>query len=195
MESIVIVATAPLLLLNMFGGVLGFIWLAVLGDWGLIGRGIAAMVLMPFLFLLAQLPGVGLSLLASRFVQRDWKLATTACIFLGSLWTTIAIAAWCILIALSSVDAVTVDNKIPVLLWGYVVAIAPLGYMASKERDNAFTGLQALLAQLFYISLVACWWLEAEKNIYLIVIGIMLFAYPTLAVLMGAEAEAGDSGK
>ena len=47
MEALIAIATLPLLALNLLGGIVGFIWLAVLGEWGHIGAGVGAMILMP----------------------------------------------------------------------------------------------------------------------------------------------------
>ncbi len=188
MEALIAIATLPILVLNLLGGIVGFIWLAVLGQWGHIGAGVGAMILMPMLFGIAQLPGMGAALLASWCADRGWRLPAIACIFLASLWTSFLIAAWCILVAAKSVHDITANNKIPILLWGYAVAVGPLGYMAGKERDNAFTGLQTLLAQVFYVSLIACWAFDGTFGTYLVFTAIMLLTFPALSLFMGAAS-------
>ena len=185
MESLIAIATLPLIALNAFSGLIGLVWLAVLGQWGHIGAGVGGMILMPMLFSIAQLPGMGAALLASWCAERGWHLAATACVFLSSLWTSLLIAAWCILVAMVSIHDIDSSNRIPILLWGYAVAVGPLGYMAGKERDNVFTGLQTILAQVFYVSLIACWALQATPSMYLIFTAIMVFSFPALALAMG----------
>lgn len=71
------------------------------------------------------------------------------------------------------------------LLWGYTVALAPLSYMASKEPDNIFTGLQILLAQLFVIGIIGCWVVSASLTIYVVLFAITLFAFPVLTLAFG----------
>lgn len=186
MQTFILVVTIPLLLLNMLGGIVAFLWLAVLGEWGVIGYGILLAAVMPIGFALAQLPGMLPTLLGAWFMEKNWRLPAIVCVFLASLWTSALLVIWCVMIANKYVHLVTDETRIPILLWGYSVALAPLGYMASKERDNAFTGLQTLLAQLFFIALVVCWAVDAGPIAYIVCAGIMLLTFPLFALVMGA---------
>jgi hypothetical protein len=41
--ALIVVLSAPLWFLNMFGGIISGVWLAILGEWGSIGYGVAAL--------------------------------------------------------------------------------------------------------------------------------------------------------
>jgi hypothetical protein len=192
MQSLIVLVTLPLMLLNMLGGIVAFVWLGILGEWGVIGYGVLLIIVMPWLFALAQIPGMVPTLLGTWLIERNWRLPAIACIFVASLWTSALIVGWCSMIAVKYVRLVTEDNRVPIILWGYTVALAPLGYMASKERDNVFTGLQTLLAQLFFIALIACWMVDATPVTYMLFIAIALLTFPVLSLVMGAAEMAFD---
>ncbi len=52
------VLSAPLGIINMFGGIVAGIWLAILGEWGLIGYGIAALFISGIGLGIAMMPGM-----------------------------------------------------------------------------------------------------------------------------------------
>jgi len=47
--KLITLLSVPLMVINLLGGVVSFIWLAVLGEWGIIGYGIAGLVIVMFL--------------------------------------------------------------------------------------------------------------------------------------------------
>ena len=52
------VLAVPLGLINMLGGIVSGIWLAILGEWGIIGYGIAALFVSGIGLGLAMVPGL-----------------------------------------------------------------------------------------------------------------------------------------
>lgn len=185
MQSLITLLAIPLILLNTLGGIVAFIWLAILGHWSAIGYGILFVIGMPWLFSIAQLPGIVTTLAAAWFHERHWRIPAIGCIFITSLWTSILIVAWCSIIVFRHVHLISEGDQVPMLLWGYTVALAPLSYMASKEPDNIFTGLQILLAQLFVIGIIGCWVVSASLTIYVVLFAITLFAFPVLTLAFG----------
>jgi hypothetical protein len=187
MEAIVTLLFLPLMLLNSIGGVVAFVWLAILGKWSIIGYGIAFMIGMPILFSIAQLPGMGFTLAASWFADKKWRTLMILTVFLGSLWTSGLIVVWCIGVVVRHVNLAADTSLIPVLLWGYTVAIGPLAYMASKDGNNPFTAFQMLIAQVLVIGLEIAISVEASPAVSLGLILLALFTMPVLALIMGAS--------
>ena len=52
------VLAVPLSILNIFGGIVSGIWLAILGEWGLIGYGILALLVSGMGLGIAMAPGL-----------------------------------------------------------------------------------------------------------------------------------------
>ena len=70
-QNILIISSVPLWIINSFGGIVSFIWLAILGNyWFLLGLGIAAMFLSSYAFAIAMLPSTGVQLLAMKMFEK-----------------------------------------------------------------------------------------------------------------------------
>ena len=52
------VLAVPLMIVNMLGGIVSGIWLAVLGEWGAIGYGIAALVVSGLVLSIVLMPAL-----------------------------------------------------------------------------------------------------------------------------------------
>jgi hypothetical protein len=145
----------PLGFLNAFGGIVAGIWLAVLGNWGAIGWGIAAILLSTFGISLALLPGMALAAPAAYFAEWGYKLPFHFFALLSSLYTVAVIALWCGIVLYFFASQADSSSVIPLLLWSYGVATGPFAYMASKEGDDAFASIAAtFFAQVGYVVMV-----------------------------------------
>jgi hypothetical protein len=146
----------PLGSLNAFGGIVAGIWLAVVGNWGTIGWGTAAIFLSTFGISLALLPGMALAGLAAYFAERGYKLLFYFFALLSSLYTVAVIALWCGTVLYFFASRADSSSVIPLLLWSYGVATGPFAYMASKEGDDAFASIAAtFFGQVGYVVSVA----------------------------------------
>ena len=188
MLAIVNLLILPLVLLNSLGGVVAFIWLAVLGKWSVIGYGVLYVIGMPILFAIAQLPSLGFTAVGAWLADRNWRTGFLLCVFLGALWTSALIVIWCSTIVFKYVDLSSEVSAIPILLWGYTVAVGPLAYMASKDGDNPFTGIQMLIAQVFVLALGISLLVAASPPVLLGLMLLALLAYPLLALALGGAA-------
>lgn len=185
MTSLIFLLTFPLMLLNSVGCLVAIIWLALLGEWSVIGYGLLFIVGMPFLFTLADLPGTLPMWIGLKLQERYWRIPALAFLFLSSLWTSALIVIWCSIHAHKYIHLGAGTNLVPMFLWGYTVATAPLSYMAIRDRQNVFTGLHTILAQLYFLALVVCWTVNGSPTAYGVLAGVALLTFPLLGLALG----------
>jgi len=126
----------PLAVLNIAGGVVSGIWLAILGKWAPIGYGIAAMFFSSFLIALILSPGILLALPAAKFHEKGNKAGVYLFGFLSSLYTMAILTAWCMAVLFFFSRYADSRASIPLLIWAYGVATGPIAYMAQKEGQG-----------------------------------------------------------
>lgn len=161
MKALMGVITAlsfPLMLLNVFGGIISGIWLAVLHDWTTLGIGIGSFFISSFVLGIILMPSL---LLAAPAAYCAEKGKTAGLVFFGalsSLYVLALITIWCCGVLFALMRDATHANFIPRLIWSYGVATGPWGYMASKdqgENGHDFGSTFAVfLAELAYLVLM-----------------------------------------
>jgi len=57
-NRIIEILSLPIMILNMVGGIIGGIWLAILGEWGLIGIGILLMFTSHWILAILMMPSL-----------------------------------------------------------------------------------------------------------------------------------------
>lgn len=153
MEKIMTTLVVPLMLLNMFGGIVSGIWLAVLGDWGVIGWGLLYLFAASFLLGFAMLPGLIFAVPIAAMGDRANKFVVYICVLLSTLYTMSVITVWCIWTLYFFVTKADASSYIPVLIWSYGAATGPLVFLAKKDmqggNDAAMTA--TFFAQLAYV--------------------------------------------
>jgi hypothetical protein len=185
MQALITLLVLPFILLNVLGWLVGFVWLVILGEWKEIGIGIAASIGMPFLFPIADLPSLGFIFVCSWLTERGLRVLALPFAFLASLWTNLLVMAWCSFIFFHYARVSGPENYIPLLLWGYSVAMAPLAYMAKFDADNPFTGFFLFIAQIVYVGLVVCFVIGTSIQAAAIFVLVMTLVMPSIALLMG----------
>src|SRR5882724_8073166 len=121
----VMALTIPIMILNLVGGITSGIWLAVLGLWGELFRGILLMVVSSFLISVALLPPLLLIVPVTKAIEKGRKNLS---MFLGSisiLYTSGLMTAWCLWIIWLFTNSATNSSIIPLLIWSYGVALMP----------------------------------------------------------------------
>jgi len=140
-----------IIILNFLSGIVGGIWLAILGHWGSIGWGFGLGFIMPWAFTIASLPAMGLGVLLAFLMEKGSKTFTAIIGFSTSLYSNVLMAAWVIFVFGFFMGRADSKSFIPYLLWGYSAMMAPLAYMASKEPpDSVGTSMGVLFSQLCY---------------------------------------------
>lgn len=149
----------PLMILNLLGGIVAGIWLAILGQWGTIGIGILVFFISTSILSFVIAPTI---LLAAPAAYCAEKGKTVGMVFFGAisnLYILAVVTIWCCGILFLFVRDATASNLIPKLLWSYGLATGPWAYMASKDAQGGegagFASLSAtFLAQLAYLTIM-----------------------------------------
>ena len=150
------VLTVPLGLINIFGAIVSDIWLAILGEWGIIGYGIAALFVSGIGLGIAMMPGLLLAAPAAALQEKGKMFGFYMFGFLSALYTIAILTVWCIAILLFFTKQANADSIIPILIWSYGVATAPIAWMAQKEMQggNEFSMISTFFAQVAYILVI-----------------------------------------
>ncbi len=142
----------PLGLFNLLGSVVAFIWLAVVGEWALIGWGIASTFLSTYLLGFVLMLSIVFALPGGYLWKRGWTVLASPFIVLGVLYTTAVITLWCGWVLAFAAQRVDNASLVPALLWSFSMATGPLAFMASKEdADNISATMTSYFAQVSYI--------------------------------------------
>lgn len=190
LTKIVTTLAVALLFINFFSGIVGGIWLCVLGYWKFVVGTFVLDLFMPLpfglLMLLFSLPTLAIAAL----VGDKTKARPILSIIVGAVGMTptmIFMLAWIfVCFFLFTVFGYSRDNNmpwtlsIPLMLWTYSFITSPPSYLASKERDNEFT-----MVTLFYVQLIT---LSVGINFVLFgnVIITILLVIPLLSLLLYA---------
>lgn len=150
----------PLLFLNLLGGIVGGIWLALLGEWPIIISGFAILLLGPWVASILLAPGFGLAGLGVMSLERGKGTLGWCFILLAAPWAPLVIIVWEVAIFLYFGNRAAADNSLPIWLWTYGSATGVWTYMANKERqissDDGSTAM-AFGAQIAFIILSVCY--------------------------------------
>jgi len=185
MQTLLMLLVIPFMALNLLGWVIALIWLMILGEWGHIGSGILVAALMPFAFAIAMLPGMAFTAGFAYFAEKNFTPLALVLAFLSSVYTHVLVMVWLFFVFFHYARSATDASYIPLLLWGYCVAMGPLVYMAKYDGDNPFTSLLLFLAQVAYVGLVVCFIVGAQVTSALIFLGVLVLLSTTFAMAVG----------
>lgn len=130
------VLAIPLGLINTFTGITAGIWLALLGEWGLIGSGILVLFISIFGLVSALMPGMLFAGPAAAFNKKGNKLGFYIFGSLSTLYSMAVLSAWCIAILYYFTKDANGNSFIPTLLWSYAVAIGPVLWISQKDIQS-----------------------------------------------------------
>jgi hypothetical protein len=184
------------MLLNFLAGIVGGIWLLLLGEWqvvviglvaGVCGTFIAGLLILPSMLLVGPLIGVAS---ATRLQHSPVFMAITALIGVG--YTYCVTGLWAHVSFRWLTAHVALDAKIPILLWCYAVATSTWNYMAQQDArsGNEMTSMSAFFHQIACVSLMVygfmvfprlemvpmIWWYAVPMGIALVLQVWMMFA-------------------
>jgi len=182
----------PIMILNILGGIISGIWLAILGEWGEIIRGIIFMVVSGFAISFALMPSLLFAGPAAIAIEKGKKILG---IFFGSLsvlYTVALITVWCIWIMWLFVSSATENSLIPLLIWSYGVALAPWMWLAQKDQEgggNEFSTFTTFFAQVAYILGMIMFFFGTTLGFVAIIFGVIMFIGTILqmAIAFGGE--------
>lgn len=151
----------PFMLLNLFAGIVGGIWLAILGEWevvvfglalSFVGSAIVGILLLPSLLII--LPAFGAAT-AVRLDRSPIFMGFAA--LLGVGYTYCIMGLWAHVVFRVFAGNVSADAKVPILLWCYAASTAVWNYMAQRD-NNEWTPMSAFFHQVGCVSLMAYAW-------------------------------------
>ena len=162
MKKIIYVLAAPLILVsslimiaNTFGGVISFIWLAILGQWKAIGIGVLSLFISHYILALALALGFiimipGVLLLSSK--RKYLHILGWIFIIPSGIWNYGVMVGWSYEVLRYFYFYGDGSAQTPLLIWSYGIASAPWAYMASKEGKDE-SGISAAIIQSIIISI------------------------------------------
>jgi hypothetical protein len=178
-----------LIALNCLSGIVGGIWLAIKGQWGLIAWGFVLGFVMPWAWTLASLPSMGLAFLVGLLADKGSRVFTTVFGFLSSIYSNILVAFWVFYVFGFFMGRGSPDTYIPYLLWGYSAMMAPLSYMASKEPpDNIGTSLGLFCAQLSFFTLTLFWFVGTNPKTIIVTFSCIILTFSLFAVFLAVAS-------
>lgn len=169
-EKFLSLLAVPLAILNIFGGIVSGIWLAILGEWSLIGFGVLAFFVSGMLVGLAMTPGLIFAMPAAAMLEKGNKIGGFIFGFLGTLYTVGVLTAWCVLVLVYCIKQANAESIIPVLIWSYGIATGPIIWLAQKDLQ---TGSIYAMITTFFI----------EIAYVLTILGILLIGMSLIDVL------------
>ncbi len=175
-----------LFIAGAFSGVVSGIWLAVLGEWGVIVAGILFSVAMPYAFGLVLLPSLGFIVLMLK-VSRGNRLLIGISGLVAGLYNHAAIGIWVLFVYLLITKNIGSENHVPYLLWGYSVVMGPLAYMARHDPpDSTANTLGLLLAVLSYLVLVILHYSVGSLVVSIIGVAAMIMVFSLVTAFLAS---------
>jgi hypothetical protein len=151
MQALFTALAIPFIVVNMFGGIVGGVWLAFQGQWWTIGLGFLVMLIGTWPLMIAMMPGLLLAAPGMYFTSRNMPLAATFFVFLNSLYTNAVVTAWCLGVLYVFLMRYQYENSIiPTLLWAYAIAMGPLAYLGKGDGPNSGSAVTTMFAQFGY---------------------------------------------
>ena len=147
------VLAIPLGIINIFGGIISGIWLAILGKWGLIGYGLLAIIVSDMGLGIAMMPGLIFAAPAAVLIEKGNKLGGYFFGLLSTVYAVGVLTGWCVLVLVCYTENVDANTLTPVLIWSYGIAIVPIAFLAEKELQsgNEFAMILTFFIQVAYI--------------------------------------------
>jgi hypothetical protein len=134
------------MLLNLLAGIVGGIWLAITGDWALVGVGLGIGIAGTFFASILLMPGMLLAVPIVRAAERGEEPSGIV-VFLGVAYTYAVMGIWAILIF--SWFATFSHEVLPVVLWAYAASTGTWAYLAQKEaQTNEYSAITSGFHQI-----------------------------------------------
>lgn len=172
MRTLMVIFSAlliPIIILLCAADIISGIWLAVLGEWRVIGIGLGILLVSAMPLGFAMMPGGLLfGVPAMRCAEAGRRLGLYVFGFLSSLYIAAVVTTWCIAIFCLFHRMAHDGVLTPVMFWSYGVAIGPLAWLANHDKKAGHG--DASLASVVFASVA-----------YVAVILMALFGNPVLS--------------
>ena len=188
--------SAPLMILNTFGGIISCVWLAILGQWGVIFGGIFLILISGFGIKFALMPGLLFVAPAMIALEKGKKLLGISWVPWGMLYTYTLITTWCLWVMFHYmiINPAHKVSLIPMLIWSYGIAVAPWVFLAQNDQQgggNEYSIFTAFTAQIAYVVAMIMFSFASLHSITVTFVLIMLLG----ALLQMSLAFSGENKK
>ena len=137
LAQLAVLVFLPIFFINLFGGIIAFVWLIFESEWTLIIQGIVAFFVSSLGLALALLPAFGVALIGMFFYKMKIKILAYPIFYISTLLNIAVISIWTLFVFSYALDNSSPETSlIPITLWAYGVAVGPIQYMASKEGSE-----------------------------------------------------------
>lgn len=143
---------------NVLVGIVPTIWLLIEGGWPIIIIGVVFGFVSAFLVFIVNIPNLFLSapflLLFIKFGEKRKFLISTFFYFLSTLYSSIVISIWSIVIIGTALEFADEYSVLPLLLWSYVVALGPWMYSIRGDTSSSATSIVVYAMFSYLISII-----------------------------------------
>ncbi len=169
-------------------------WLLFTGGWAILLFGFVFVPFYSFLTTILLLPTflfLPITYLLKKFSEENKIGLTALFFFLNSLPPTIIVGICCLAILNYTVTLADQFSLIPLLLWSYLVALAPWMYLASKDTEESNSTSIAVLGCLSYFTIIILLFFDLSNIIYAVPIfmSIMIGGQMILATIIYIQAK------
>ena len=140
MQILISFLMLPIMILNFAGGIVGGIWLLIIGKGWLVLYAIIITLTSTWVIGLVLTPTILLAMPLTKAIEKKRYLLAYLWGILAGFWTYLIMTIWCVgsfVLILSNYDTGLVW---PYLFLAYSVASGPWTYMASKEGSTEIDG-------------------------------------------------------
>ena len=177
---------------SIFVGIISGLWLAILGEWVEVIKGIFLAVVSCFLISFALMPGFLLAVPAIIAKEHGKKYLGIFLAFFNIFYTYALITVWCIWIMWLFVSSATESSIIPLLIWSYGIALAPWVLLARKDHHlggNKFTIFSTFFAQASYIIAMIMFFLSVPLGTIAITFSVIMLVAAILRTAIESGGE------
>lgn len=147
-DDIVVLLGVPVIYLNVFAGIIAFVWLIILGKWFLIVVSIIALF-SHYLLGTLMIPATLIQLLAFKAYEKKQIFLCVVGCYLGTLINMFIFFCWVTYVYYFGLSNVMSKSELlPIMLWANGVAIGPIYYMANQEKDSPATATLTFFTSL-----------------------------------------------
>ena len=164
----------------MVCGIVSGIWLAILGEWEMIGYGIVILFSSIIILGIAMLLGMMFVIPVAKLYEKGHKSAVILLAFMRNLYIISVLTLWCLCILIWYVSKSNVHSMAPLILWSYGIATGPIAWMAHRDwktARNECAMILAFSAQIAYIlSMMHMLYFHVKiLNVIILFWGVMFF--------------------
>lgn len=171
-ERIIGILSLPIMILNIVSGIVGGIWLAVLGEWVLIAIGILYFLFSKWIINILMAPAVLIAEIAGHYYSKRKGFFANLFAFISQLYTNIIIATNCVFaffICSRFYSGNIGVGYIPYLLWSWDMALGEWRVLSSRH-PGGLTEFGVISATFFYFLFLTSIFISRVLPIIIVII-------------------------